>query len=256
MNEVTQVPRNPSRRRILQAGAGLVGGALLPAAIARDAIAADKPTLGTWPAGASGSSVFVGVCLPRTGTYAVPGEDELKGYELAVEHLNEGNALIRKIAPGVSKGVLGKEVKLGVADFAGQAEYGRAGADPLHHREQGGDDRRFGVQRRRGRHQQARAARTCDLPARDHRLQRHHRQGLRALLVPSVLLRADRGRGDHPRHGQAFRQEPEDRVPDARLYLWPHRAAVDAGSAGQGRLDRRHEPDRTAGRRRTTAPTC
>ncbi len=25
---------------------------------------------------------------PRTGTYAVPGEDELKGYELAFEHLN------------------------------------------------------------------------------------------------------------------------------------------------------------------------
>jgi branched-chain amino acid transport system substrate-binding protein len=29
----------------------------------------------------------------------VQGEDELKGWQLAVEHINEGNALIRKISP-------------------------------------------------------------------------------------------------------------------------------------------------------------
>ena len=54
--------------------------------------------------------------MPRTGTYAVQGEDELKGYELAVEHLNTGNALIREISPKTTKGVLGKKVKFGVAD--------------------------------------------------------------------------------------------------------------------------------------------
>ena len=68
-------------------------------------------------------SVFVGVSVPRTGTYAVPGEDELKGIELAIEHLNTGNELIRKISPHTTKGVLGKEVKHGVADFGGQAEH-------------------------------------------------------------------------------------------------------------------------------------
>ena len=79
---------------------------------------ARKPAIGTYPAGASGNSVFVGASVPRTGTYAVQGEDELKGYQLAVEHINEGNELLKKISPKTTKGVLGKEVKLGVADSA------------------------------------------------------------------------------------------------------------------------------------------
>src|SRR5579871_1001159 len=95
-----------SRRGLLLGSAGLVGGALLPEM--RIAVAQEKPPLGTWPAGSSGSSVFVGISCPRTGTYAVPGEDELKGAELALEHINSGNDLIRKIAPGVTKGLLGK----------------------------------------------------------------------------------------------------------------------------------------------------
>ena len=44
------------------------------------------------------------------------GEDELKGMQLAVEHINSGHPLIKKIAPKVSKGVLGKQVALVVAD--------------------------------------------------------------------------------------------------------------------------------------------
>jgi ABC-type branched-subunit amino acid transport system substrate-binding protein len=60
--------------------------------------------------------VFIGITVPRTGTYALQGEDELKGYMLAVEHINEGNELIKKIAPKTKKGVLGKELKYGVAD--------------------------------------------------------------------------------------------------------------------------------------------
>ncbi len=82
------------------------------------AFAADQPPIGTWPAGSSGSSVFIGIAVPRTGTYAVQGEDELKGWQLAVEHINSGHELIRKISPKTKKGVLGKEVKYGVADSA------------------------------------------------------------------------------------------------------------------------------------------
>ncbi|MEJ2379173.1 MAG: substrate-binding protein [Pseudolabrys sp.] len=74
-----------------------------------------KP-LGTWPEGTKGDTVTIGASVPRTGAYAVQGEDELKGMQLAVEHINEGNDLIKKIAPKVSKGVLGKKVKLVVAD--------------------------------------------------------------------------------------------------------------------------------------------
>jgi ABC-type branched-subunit amino acid transport system substrate-binding protein len=105
-----------SRRKLLQTAAGLAGGAVIPAGTISRAFADDKPAIGTWPAGSSGSSVFVGVTVPRTGTYAVQGEDELKGYELAVEHINSGHELIKKISPKTTKGVLGKEVKIGVAD--------------------------------------------------------------------------------------------------------------------------------------------
>ncbi len=102
-----------SRRTVLKTAGGLLAAAALP----RVARAAESyPPLGTWPAGSSGDSVFIGITVPRTGTYAAQGEDELKGYMLAVEHINSGNPLIKKISPKTTKGVLGKQVKYGVAD--------------------------------------------------------------------------------------------------------------------------------------------
>ncbi|GAB1715502.1 MAG: amino acid/amide ABC transporter substrate-binding protein, HAAT family [Nitrobacter sp.] len=105
-----------SRRSLLQGGAALIGGVMLPGGLIVPAFADDKPPIGTWPAGSSGSSVSIGVAVPRTGTYAVQGEDELKGWELAVDHLNSGHELMKKLSPKTKKGVLGKEVKLVVAD--------------------------------------------------------------------------------------------------------------------------------------------
>jgi ABC-type branched-subunit amino acid transport system substrate-binding protein len=105
-----------SRRTLLQGSAALVGGVLLPGGMIMPAFADDKPAIGTWPAGSSGSSITIGATVPRTGTYAVQGEDELKGMELAVEHLNSGHELMKKLSPKTTKGVLGKEVKLVVAD--------------------------------------------------------------------------------------------------------------------------------------------
>ena len=111
-----------SRRTLLQASAGLAGGAaVLPFSLRQPAFAVgidDKPALGTWPTGSQGSSVTIGAAVPRTGPYAVQGEDELKGMQLAVEHINEGHDLIKQIAPKITKGVLGKQVKLAVADSA------------------------------------------------------------------------------------------------------------------------------------------
>jgi ABC-type branched-subunit amino acid transport system substrate-binding protein len=104
-----------SRRVLLQAGAGLMGGMALPLSF-MPAFADDKPPIGTWPAGSQGSTVTIGAAVPRTGPYAVSGEDELKGMQLAVEHINTGNALIKKIAPKITKGLLGKQVALVVAD--------------------------------------------------------------------------------------------------------------------------------------------
>ncbi len=108
-----------ARRGFLKSGAGVAGGLLLPGmAMPGLAFAADKPAIGTYPAGSAGDSVFIGIAVPRTGAYAVQGEDELKGWELAVEHLNSGHELMRKLSPKTTKGVLGKTVKIGVADSA------------------------------------------------------------------------------------------------------------------------------------------
>ena len=111
-----------SRRNFLRqaavtgAGAALSSAALSSTAYFTSAFAADEPPIGTWPAGSSGNSVFIGITVPRTGTYAVQGEDELKGYELAIEHINTGHPLIKAISPKTTKGVLGKQLKHGVAD--------------------------------------------------------------------------------------------------------------------------------------------
>ncbi|HEY2863797.1 MAG TPA: substrate-binding protein [Casimicrobiaceae bacterium] len=107
-----------TRRNFMRNTLGLAGGLALPSGFAARVLAADHPPIGTYPAGATGTSVFIGIAVPRTGTYAVQGEDELKGYQLAVEHINAGHPLIREISPRTKKGVLGKELKYGVADSA------------------------------------------------------------------------------------------------------------------------------------------
>jgi branched-chain amino acid transport system substrate-binding protein len=107
-----------SRREFIRTGLGAAGGIALPSLITSTAFAADRAPIGTWPAGVSGDSVFIGISVPRTGTYAVQGEDELKGYQLAIEHINQGHPLIKAISPKTTKGVLGKQLKYGVADSA------------------------------------------------------------------------------------------------------------------------------------------
>ena len=99
------------------AGVGALSSGLSPF-LAMPAWANEPPPIGTWPAGSQGNSVGIGAAVPRTGTYAVQGEDELKGWQLAVEHINSGNDLMKKFSPKTTKGVLGKEVKLYVADSA------------------------------------------------------------------------------------------------------------------------------------------
>ena len=110
-----------SRRRLLTTSAGVAAGALMPSAFPSFAFAVgveDKPPIGTWPDGSKGDTVNVAAAVPRTGAYAVQGEDELKGWQLAVEHINNGDPLIKKIAPKVDKGLLGKKVNLLSADSA------------------------------------------------------------------------------------------------------------------------------------------
>ena len=116
--------KSMSRRRLLRqavatgAGLGAFSAGGLRFGIIDPALGADHPPIGTWPDGSSGNTVNVGAAVPRTGTYAVQGEDELKGWQLAVDHINSGDPLLKKIAPKVTKGLLGKQVNLLVADSA------------------------------------------------------------------------------------------------------------------------------------------
>jgi ABC-type branched-subunit amino acid transport system substrate-binding protein len=108
------VDQATTRRAMLKVGAGLVVAAALRPAGGH--AVESYPPIGTYPAGSAGDSIFIGITVPRTGTYAVQGEDELKGYQLAVEHINDGAPLIRAISPKTTKGVLGKKLTYGVAD--------------------------------------------------------------------------------------------------------------------------------------------
>ena len=107
---------NLGRRKFIRDSLAVTGALSLPFGFSARAFAANRPPIGTWPAGSSGKSVFIVITVPRTGSYALQGEDELKGYELAIEHINEGHPLIKKISPKSKKGVLGKKVIYGVAD--------------------------------------------------------------------------------------------------------------------------------------------
>jgi ABC-type branched-subunit amino acid transport system substrate-binding protein len=98
------------------AGAGLI---LLPPGL-REAFAQGAP-LGNFPAGVQGDSVFVGVVVPLTGAFSAEGKDQQLGYELAFEHINSGR-WISKIPEIKAKGVLGKQVKYGVADSEAKPE--------------------------------------------------------------------------------------------------------------------------------------
>ncbi len=105
-----------SRRDFLKTGAGAAGGLMLSGALGRAAMAAEHSPIGNFPAGVAGNSCFVGISVPRTGPYSAQGEDEIKGYQMAIDHINNGNDLIAAYAPGFKKGVLGKKVEYGVAD--------------------------------------------------------------------------------------------------------------------------------------------
>ena len=97
-----------SRRRVLQGAAAAAG--TLPLIHVPGVFAAEE-AVGNWPEGAKGSSIFVGVSTPLTGPYSADGQDNLKGYQLAFEHLNEGAGLVPHV-PSLKgkKGVLGKKI--------------------------------------------------------------------------------------------------------------------------------------------------
>ena len=111
------VSRSVTRRGVLRVGVGASAAGLLLPLTAPHVWAKTYPSMGTFPAGVQGSTVFAAGMFPLTGPYASLGQDEAKGFELAIEHLNKGSQVTEAV-PSLKKGggVLGKKVISGTAD--------------------------------------------------------------------------------------------------------------------------------------------
>ncbi|MFT5797342.1 MAG: branched-chain amino acid transport system substrate-binding protein, partial [Candidatus Azotimanducaceae bacterium] len=103
---------NFTRRGVLKTTAAAGAGLALPTYLSADGHAyTNAPT---------GSSVTLGFNVPQSGPYADEGADELRAYELAVEHLNGGgdggmmNTFSSKELTG--NGILGKKVEFVTGD--------------------------------------------------------------------------------------------------------------------------------------------
>ncbi|WP_375282152.1 substrate-binding protein [Pseudooctadecabacter sp.] len=116
---------NFTRRGVIKTGA--VGGAALalPQYLRADGDAGFTNAPGD-------SEVVLGFNVPQTGPYADEGADELRAYELAVEHLNGGgdggmlNTFSSKVLDGT--GILGREVKYVTGDTQTKSDAARASA--------------------------------------------------------------------------------------------------------------------------------
>jgi branched-chain amino acid transport system substrate-binding protein len=106
-----------TRRGLLKAGLSSGAAGLLTPIAAPRVWAKTYPSMGNYPAGVQGKSVFAAGLFPLTGPYAAMGHDEQRGFELVVEHLNNGSKVTEAV-PSLKKGggVLGKKVEFGVAD--------------------------------------------------------------------------------------------------------------------------------------------
>ena len=117
-----------SRRGVLKSGAIAGSGLLLPTYLRADSHSGftNAPT---------GSEVVFGFNVPQTGPYSEEGLDELRAFQLAVEHLNgEGdggmlNTFSSKALDGA--GILGKKVTFVTGDTQTKSDVARASAQSM-----------------------------------------------------------------------------------------------------------------------------
>ena len=114
-----------SRRGVLKTGMVASAGLALPQYLRADAHAGFTNAPGD-------SEVILGFNVPQTGPYADEGADELRAYELAVEHLNGGgdggmmSTFSSQALDGT--GILGREVKYVTGDTQTKSDAARASA--------------------------------------------------------------------------------------------------------------------------------
>ena len=117
---------NFTRRGVLKTSAVGGAGLALPTIFTAQSAAAftNEPT---------GSSVTLGFNVPQSGPYADEGADELRAYELAVEHLNgtgADNGLLETFSSKAleGNGILGKKVEYVTGDTQTKSDAARASA--------------------------------------------------------------------------------------------------------------------------------
>ncbi|SDJ80284.1 substrate-binding protein [Aliiruegeria lutimaris] len=118
---------NVTRRGAIKTTAAAGAGLALPTIFTSSAYAiTNNPT---------GGSVTLGFNVPQTGPYADEGADELRAYELAVEHLNGGgdggmlNTFSSKVLDGT--GIMGKKVEYVTGDTQTKSDAARASAKSM-----------------------------------------------------------------------------------------------------------------------------
>ncbi|MGX0877272.1 branched-chain amino acid transport system substrate-binding protein [Roseovarius sp. MBR-154] len=119
---------NLTRRGLIKTSAIAGAGVALPTIFTASSAAAftNEPTGGT---------VTLGFNVPQTGPYADEGADELRAYELAVEHLNGGgdggmmNTFSSKALQG--NGIMGKKVEYVTGDTQTKSDAARASAKSM-----------------------------------------------------------------------------------------------------------------------------
>lgn len=107
-----------SRRSFMKGTAGAVGGLLVSPLMSTGAWAKEShPSVGNYPAGVQGDSIFVGLTCPLTGPYSSSGVDLKQGYELALDQLNKGEGIGTKMdSLAGKKGLLGKRIEWNIGD--------------------------------------------------------------------------------------------------------------------------------------------
>ncbi|MEM6375850.1 MAG: ABC transporter substrate-binding protein, partial [Pseudomonadota bacterium] len=117
---------NLTRRGLLKTSAGAGAGVALPTIFTAQSASAftNEPT---------GDTVTIGFNVPQSGPYAEEGADQLRAYELAVEHLNgtgKDNGMLETFSSKAltGQGILGKKVEFVTGDTQTKSDAARASA--------------------------------------------------------------------------------------------------------------------------------
>ncbi len=114
---------NLTRRGVLKTGAAGGAGLAVPTIFTAGSASAftNEPT---------GDTVTLGFNVPQTGPYADEGADELRAFELAVEHLNNGGGCLETFSSKAlqGNGIMGKKVEYVTGDTQTKSDAARASA--------------------------------------------------------------------------------------------------------------------------------